>query len=223
MKQFLLLKFALVFFFFSGFQKVKAQSAVAFSGQQVFSTFKFVDSQGNTDTHFANQVTGAYSLGYQHVGKKGFLVEAGVGLNKFGASKDYANLHYTWSLQYATLKAGIGYIYAKWKLQPYVLVSPYYGDLLKATQSTNYGDVDLVKNQDLKRSDYGVVATGGIRYKLSDYIGIYTAYNYIKGLQNIEVSDNQKLYNKAFSISLGVSAFIVKTSPTWLQEKTQEK
>jgi hypothetical protein len=178
-----------------------------------------VNSKGETDNSYSNAISAAYSLGYQNAFKKGFLFAINAGLNKAGASKEYYGVNYNWTLQYATARVGIGYQINKWRIKPYVLASPYYSFLLKANQTTNDENIDMKQNKSIKAFDYGLMGTAGLKIRFSDYIGIYTAFNYIYGLENIEMSANQKLYNRAFSVTLGVSATITKSTAKWLQEK----
>ena len=106
----------------------------------------------------------------------------------------------------------------KWRLKPYIMLTPYYSFLTKAYQTVNTQNYDMVKNKTIKNSDYGVNGSFGIKVTLSDLFSIYAEGSYLYGLQNNEVNTKQKLYNRAYFITLGATIKISKLSPKWLQE-----
>lgn len=187
-----------------------AQSSITIDASQVVSTFKFTDSAGVQDKSYSPIYSGAYSLGYRYESEEGLLIRAGLGMRKAGATMDYDNINYTWNLQYADVKVGVGYIYNKVRLQPYLSASPYYAMLLKANQSLNNENFDIINSKSLQKNDYGVFITPGLQFKASDAISVYTEFNYMMGLRNLETSSGQKSYNRAYSFSLGV-AFTIET------------
>jgi hypothetical protein len=190
-----------------GFRTMTAQtgSSVVLEGSQVFASFRFVDAQGTVDNAFSNRVGAAFNIGYQYTWKMGLIGGAAVGIYNGGATKKYGDIGYSWNLQYERAKLDLGYIYDKFWIMPYVIASPYYGYMLKGSETTGTGTYDLKKSSDMSTSDYGVVGTGGVRVPLSDYIKAFAAYNYNFGLMNIENSGDQKLYNRGFSVSLGIA------------------
>jgi hypothetical protein len=187
-----------------------AQSNVTIDASQVVSTFKFTDSTGTQDKSYSPVYSGAYSLGYRYASEGGLLIRAGLGMRKAGATMVYDNINYTWNLQYADIKVGAGYIYNKASFQPYLSVSPYYAMLLKANQSLNNENFDIINSKSLQKNDYGVFITPGLQFKASDAISVYTEFNYMMGLRNLETDSGQKSYNRAYSFSLGVAFTITK-------------
>jgi len=201
------------FIFFIGLifpVSISAQSFLSIEAAQVFSTFKYIDSQGDVDNTYSYNVLGSYSLGYQNTKQNGFFIRANIGMRKAGANLVYNNSNYIWNMQYTDLKAGIGYQFNKWRIKPSVAVSPYYAFLLNANQTINDNNYDIKNNKSIKDSDFGVIIAPGLNVILSNYISIYAEYNYILGLQNIETADLEELYNRGFSLNFGVAFNITK-------------
>jgi hypothetical protein len=199
-------------------ERILAQSAVSLEMSQVFSTFKFVDSNGNTDKDYSPNIGNAFNLGYLHTLKSGLMFGGNIGLRKAGASKEVDGVNLIWNYQYAEAKLGIGYVLNIWRIKPYLLISPYYSDLLKATETIGGNSYDLKKDNAVSSSDFGLIASAGVRAKLSDFISMYSSYNQIYGMKNIEITPTQKTYNRGFSISLGIAFTITKSAPKWIQQ-----
>ncbi len=190
-----------------------AQSSITFDAGQLFSKYKFIDSQGNDRSKdYSYNLSGTYNLGYQFAAQSGLFFRAGLGMKKMGSSLVYDELNYNWSSQYLSLNVGAGYILNKYRFKPYVSVTPFYSYLLKATQSTGTENYNIKQNNSIKKNDFGLQFIPGVKMTLSDFISVYTEFNYILGLQNIEKNPAQKLYNRGFSINVGVAATIVKTN-----------
>lgn len=183
-----------------------AQSNVTIDASQVFSNFKFINSDGTIDKSYQSLTSGAYSVGYRYFNDKGLLLRGSIGMRKGGATMVYDATNYSWHLQYADVKLGVGYLHQFGRISPYVNVSGYYAMLLTANQVLNNVNYDIKKSKYLKNSDYGIFATPGVQFKASDNISVYGEFNYMMGLQNLETADNaQKSYNRAYSVSLGVA------------------
>jgi hypothetical protein len=189
-----------------------AQTSITLDASQMFSTFKFTDSQGNQDDNYSPNITGGYSIGFRHGGELGgLLIRGSLGMRKGGATMVYDDMNYTWDLQYADVRAGIGYMMFGDRLQPYFTASPYFARLLKGNQWINNENFDVLKSNSFKKSDYGVYLTPGIQITLSDSFFVYLEANYIMGLQNVETGDNdQEAYNRAYALTLGASFNIKK-------------
>lgn len=193
-------------------QQTKAQQAATFDGSSVFSTLKFVNSNGAVDRNYTANIGSAYNLGYMNAMPCGLLAGLNIGLREAGASREVYGTTTTWSFQYAEARLEIGYIFNKWKLKPFVLLSPYYASLLKASQAFNEQVFNIKSDKAVANYDYGLIATGGINVRLSDLIALYASYNQIYGIKNIETTAGQQLYNRGFSVSLGIALTITKTS-----------
>lgn len=192
------------------------QSSLTIDASQLISNFKFQDSQGNVDDGYLPAYNGAYSIGYRFVSEGGLLIRASAGMRNAGATMIYDDANYLWSLQYADARLGAGYLYNMGRFNPYLTVSGYYAHLLKANQTQGSTNYDMIKGGELKRSDYGIVASPGVQVTLSDYISVYTEFSYLMGLNNIETqmeessTSIQEGYNRAYSMTLGLAFTITK-------------
>lgn len=185
-----------------------SQSNVTFDAGQMFSTFKFVDAQGNQEKDLTSNITGCFSLGYQYVQNNGLFVRTNAGMRKAGASMVFDETNVKWNLQYADVSLGLGYVLNKWRLKPYISASPYFGYLLKAEQTIGPDNYDIKEKKLIKTSDFGVFISPGLKIAVSNLVSIYAEYKYILGLQNLETSD-QKSFNRGFSVNLGVAVTII--------------
>ncbi len=191
-----------------------AQSSLTIEGSQVLSTFKFTDSLGTQDKSYSGIYSGAYALGYRYASEKGFLLHPRLGMRTGGATMVYDASNYSWNLKYVDLKIGVGYILKKERFSPYILVSPYYAYLLKATQILNNANYDIKNSSSLKQTDYGVFITPGIQFKASDSFSAFAEFNYMMGLQNLETDKGQEGYNRAYALTLGVAFTIASKNST---------
>ncbi len=189
-----------------------AQSNITFDAGQVFSTFKFIDSQGIQEKNFTNNITGCFSLGYQYKANNGLFIRSNLGMRKGGASLIFNEIDFKWNVQYADAAIGVGYMINKWRLKPYFSASPYFAYMLKGEQTFGPSIYDIKKNKSMASSDYGLYFSPGLKIALSNYVSFYAEYKYILGLQNLEKSANQTSFNRGFSINLGVSITIIKYS-----------
>lgn len=208
-------KFKICLFLLSAFacrNEFFAQSSLTIDGSQIMSNFKFEDSQGTRDKVYNPIYTNAYSVGYRYSAESGLMFRAGLGMRKAGATLVYDNSNYAWNFQYADVKIGVGYVYNKpERIKPYLCVSGYFAYLLKANQTINNENFDILKSESINKMDFGVFITPGINIKINDYISAYTEFNYMMGLANLETStDGQVSHNSGMSISLGLSFNITK-------------
>lgn len=204
-----------LFFFFLPFGErwggfSYAQSSVSFDAGQAFTTYKFVSSQGTNENDFTKNISGCFSLGYQNTWDNGLFIRINAGMRKAGASLIYNEMNVNWNVQYADANVGLGYIIKKWRFKPYLSASPYFGYMLRAYQTIGQDTYDIMKNNSMQTTDYGVFFTPGFKVTVSNYFAFYAEYKYILGLQNLEKSSDQKSYNAGFSVSLGVSYTFIK-------------
>lgn len=186
------------------------QSAITFDVGEVFSTFKFIDDQGNK-TNFTNNITGCFSLGYQYINKNGLFILTNIGMRKAGASIVYDGLNVNWTIQYALANIGLGYMLNKRRFKPYFSASPYFGYMLKGNQIIGIDNLDIREQKSMKTTDFGLYFSPGFKIALSSYVACTAQYNYILGLQNLETSTGGKQsYNRGFSFNLGIAITIEK-------------
>lgn len=207
----------------SGFvfpKPVAAQAYINLEGAQVFSTFKFSSKISDKDKIFTDNqaythtTVSAFSLVYQYEDVNGFFILAGIGMRKAGSALVQNNVDYIWKMQYADLKAGIGYQFNKWRIKPYEAVAPYYASLLNANQAMGPTSYDIKASKSIKSYDLGLFLALGFKATISKQISIFTEYNYILGLKNIETATDQYLYNRGFSIKVGLSLNITSSAKT---------
>ena len=193
------------FLFISTLGMAQTQS-LTIDASQMFTNFKFVNSDGTQDKDYISNVSGAYSLGYQYSFDFGLMINPRIGMRKAGATMMYDNSNYIWDLQYADFKLGLGYKYELGRFSPYFKASPYVAYLMTANQVLNNENYDLLENEELKPLDFGVFFQPGVHASLSDYISAYAEFNYMMGLNNIETNANgQEGFNKAMAVTLGLS------------------
>ncbi len=185
-------------------------SSVTIDAGQVFSTFKFIDSEGDKAPDYKYNITSAYSLGYQHTKNNGLFYRANIGMRHGGASLIKNGIEYNWNFQYADAAIGAGYMLNRWRIKPYFFAAPYLGYLLKANQTIGMSRYDIKQNTTIKTADLGLFLCPGAKLAISNLITIYAEYKYILGLQNLEKSTTQKSYNRGFLFNLGLSFNITK-------------
>ncbi|MES2138161.1 MAG: hypothetical protein V4511_00530 [Bacteroidota bacterium] len=203
-----------------------AQHYVNIEGAQVYSTFKFSSKISEKDQIVTNNqaynhtVVSAFGLVYEYDHSSGLFGLAGLGIRKAGSALVFNNIDYIWKMQYVDVKAGIGYQFNKWRIKPYAAVAPYYASLLNANQSVGQKSYDIKAGKFVKKYDLGFFLALGFKATISKQISIFTEFNYILGLKNIETTADQYLYNRGFAIKLGLSLNI--TGPAKSVEEIPE-
>lgn len=201
MKQFLLLVC-----FIAVSTVVNAQSAFTIDASQLYTSFKFTDTEGNQlNNEYSGIYTGSYGIGYRYTMDFGLIIRPGVGMRSGGASLVYDDMNYSWKLQYADAKLGVGYVYKLKGINPYFIASGYYAYLLRGTQVLNNEDFNITQSGLLNRTDYGVVFNPGVEMIFSDYVSGYVELSYLMGLCNVETDEGQNATNYAYGATLGVS------------------
>jgi hypothetical protein len=188
-----------------------AQSSLTIDATQFYSSFKFQDSGGNSlNNEYSGVFTGAYGLGYQYTTDFGLIARGKIGMRNAGANLLYDDMNYSWKLQYADTRLGVGYLYTINKINPYFIASGYFGYLLRGIQVLNNEQFNITESGLLNKMDYGLVFSPGVEFNISDYISAYTEFNYLMGLANLEKDLGQKSTNFAMGITLGLSLKFVK-------------
>lgn len=187
---------------------VIAQSNLSFEASQGFSTFGFSTKINDPNTKYSYNVVGSFNVGYEHTDSSGLSFRAGAGIRKAGASLIIKDVDYVWNTHYADIKAGIGYGLNKWMFNPYGAVSGYYAYLLDGEQFINGFNYDIKGGNNIKSSDYGIILTLGVRGTMAHHVSIYGDCSYLAGMENIETTAGQLLYNRGLFFKLGVSVGI---------------
>ena len=186
-----------------------AQSSITIDASQNITNFSFTDSDGNRDEAYNPAFSGSYSLGYRYTTDFGLFGGIKLGMRNAGASLVHNDTDHEWRLQYADVRLDIGYLYNFDKLGVFLTASPYLGYLLRASQTINNKSYDIIESGELETIDYGVFIAPGVNYEINDYISVYSQFNYMLGLQNIETREDQVSNNTLMGLTLGL-AFTIK-------------
>lgn len=185
------------------------QSSITIDASQNSTNFAFTNSLGERVEDYKPNYSGSYSLGYRYNFDFGMFAGIKVGMRNAGASLIIDDANYSWNLQYLDTRLNLGYQYDFDRLGAYLSVSPYFGYMLRATQTLNHEDYDIINSEDLERVDYGLFISPGAIYRVNDYVSVYGQFNYMMGLQNIETVEDQTSQNRLMGLTLGL-AFNIK-------------
>lgn len=189
---------------------LKAQTSnITIEASQNITNFSFIDSDGVKDKNYSPNFSGGYALGYRYTMEMGLFFGGKLGMRKAGATYVVDESNYSWNLQYMDARLGIGYNFAFGKMGAHFYAQPYLGYLLKANQSLNNENFDIINSESMSRIDYGVFFSPGVNLTASDFISIYVDLNYMLGLANLETTETQTSKNNLFGATLGV-AFAIK-------------
>lgn len=184
-------------------------SSITIEASQNVTNFKFTDSDGNIDDSYSPLYSGGYALGYRYALDQGLFFSGKLGMRNAGATYVFDDTNYSWDLQYAEVRLGIGYNYSFGKFGVHLSAQPYFAYLLKANQRLNNEDFDIRDSGILNETDYGVFISPGGNFTVSDYIAVYVDVNYMLGLANLETDESQTSNNTLIGATLGVS-FTIK-------------
>lgn len=207
----LIIRLVLVSIAFIAFESVSLaqNSSITIDASQNMTNFKFTDSRGEVDDSYKPNFSGSYNLGYRYNTDFGLFAGIKLGMRNAGASLIYDDANYSWNLQYVDTKIDIGYMHSFDKFSAYLAVSPYFGYMLRATQTLNHQDYDIINSGDLEKVDYGLFISPGVNFQINDYVSVYSQFNYMIGLQNLETIEGQESKNTLMGLSLGL-AFDIK-------------
>jgi len=190
---------------------LNAQSAFNIDATQSYTSFKFTDAQGSElNKEYSGLLTGSYGISYRYTTDFGLIIRPGLWMRNAGASLVYDNMNYSWKLQYADARLGLGYVYKIKRINPYFIASGYYSKLLRGIQVLNNEDFNITESGLLNKADYGVLISPGIDLVFSEYISGYIELNYLMGICNLEKDEGQTAKNFAYGATLGVSFKITK-------------
>jgi len=189
-----------------------AQSKIGMTFSQNFSTFRFTDSGGN-ESVLAYTIKYGYGASFQKVFADHFFAEGFLAYNVKGANSTAEHELVDWSFHYLNAGANAGYRFNLGNFHPLAGAGLYYGYLIRADQFFGETYYNLIYEGDLKRSDFGVNLFAGAEYEYSANGSVFFRVNEALGLMQLEKGENatQKLYNRTFSIQLGLQFVISKT------------
>ena len=182
-----------------------AQSSLTIEASQLFTNFKFKDSQGEKLNKEYNGIySGAYRISYRYDFDMGLMLRLGVGMRNAGANLTYDGSQYSWRLKYLEESLGVGYKYKLNKISPYLLVSFYLSQLLQGSQILNNEHFNIIDAESLKTSDLGLIFSPGVEFDVNDDMAAYLSFDYLLGLSNLEKIEAQKSSNSALGLTLGL-------------------
>ncbi len=194
----------IVFFTFCYIALAAQENKVGVSFSQNYSKFRFIDSEGKKDDlNFI--IKYGYGLSFQKAFEKQLFLEGQVFYNNNGATSTIDQDQLVWSLHYINADINLGYKYILGKLNPLFGAGFYYGRLIKADQYIGSAHYDLMDLNYINKNDFGINMFGGVEYKYSDTGSVFFRINESIGLLQLEKSESsQKLFNRTFSIQLGL-------------------
>ncbi len=203
----------IVFFIFSYITLAAQDYKVGISFYQNYSTFRYIDSEGKKED-LNHTIKFGYSLSFQKAFGNHLFLEGLVLYNNNGATSTLDLDQLDWSFHYVNADVNIGYKFIMGKLYPQLGAGLYYGRLLKADQYIGSAHYDLMFLNEIKRNDFGVNMFGGLEYEYSDHSSVFLKINKSIGLLQLEKRESsQKMFNRTFSIQLGLLFPINKNLP----------
>jgi hypothetical protein len=170
---------------------------------QNYSTFRFIDSEGSQD-ELDYTIKFGYGLSYQHLFGEHFYLEVPVQYNNKGANSTLDQYKLDWSFHYVNAGLNLGYRFTIGRLYPQFGLGAYYGRLLKADQYVGPDHYDLLVTNVINKNDYGVCGFVGLEYEYSDNGSVFLRINEAMGLLQLEEDSDQEMFNRTFSIQLGL-------------------
>jgi len=192
--------------------EVSAQNKIGISFSQNFSTFKFTNSSGS-QTDLSYTIKYGYGASFQKVFADHILSEGFLAYNVKGANSTAEHELVDWSFHYFNAGVNAGYRFRLGNFYPLLGAGLYYGYLIRADQFFGETYYNLIAEGDIKRNDFGVNLFAGAEYEYSSGGSVFFRVNEALGLMQLEKSENtsQKMYNRTFSIQLGLQFVISKT------------
>lgn len=188
--------------------RISAQDNISLHFAQVYSSFRYQDSQGNKDENLSKNIKYSYGVNYSKNFKSNIFLKPELGYKNFGAMSNFNNTNIEWNLHYIDMNLACGYQINAFRLKPYGSVAGYISYLYKGDQIIGSESYDLVSTNTLSSVDYGVVVSAGCKYAFSDYASIFFEYRNTIGLCQLDNNTNggtKEVYNRASSIHFGLS------------------
>lgn len=185
-----------------------AQDKVNLNFAQVFSGFKFKDSDGLKDESLSKDIRYSYALNYEKLLGMGIYIKPEIGYKNFGAKSDYDNIDIVWNFHYLDLNLGGGYIFNPFRLKPYGGVALYYSYMYKGDQKVGAAVYDILAMKTISKHDIGFCLDLGLRYDFSETSGVFIEFRNSFGLKQMDNNlegGSRELYNRAHSVRFGLS------------------
>ncbi len=180
------------------------ENKVGISFFQNYSTFRFIDSEGEKDDlNFT--IKSGYGLSYRKTFNNPLFIEGIVSYNNNGASSSIDFTRLDWSFHYVNADLNLGWKFVLGRIKPQIGTGIYYGRLFKADQSIGTLNYDLMEMNTVKKNDSGVNIFGGLEYEYSDSGSVLFRIIESIGLTQLEKENSgQEMFNRTFSVQLGL-------------------
>ena len=199
--RYLIFLFALASF---GIHPLNAQNALTLDFGQNFTKLLFTDDQGTTETSIQPVFSTSLNLGYAYSLKEGVFFSTKLGFRPAGASYVYDEVNYRWDMNYTELRLGVGYAHDLGSITARFSTAGYAGYLFKAEQRLHHLTRDMLAAESIETWDYGMFFTTGVAYALNDQLSLGIDFNYMLGLNNIEVDEGQTTKNSLIGSNLNL-------------------
>jgi hypothetical protein len=187
-----------------------AQSFVSFKYSQIYSNFYFRDRNGQADESLKADMRTGYGIDFKKLVHRNIYIGSELWYKNFGPMSYLNNQKLDWNLHYLDLNLGAGYILNYRRIKPYIGASFYGAYLFKANQTIGVNYFDIIENKSIKRMDFGFNLNGGVQYAFSDVTSVFFEVMYTRGLKNLEVDTEEKLFNTAICFRFGLTFLIEK-------------
>ena len=175
---------------------------------QTYSWFRYTDSEGNVDENMESDIRYSYALNYNKILPSGIYIRPELGYKNLGANSLYNTQKLHWSLHYLDFNLGAGYIFDQFRFQPFAGASLYAAYLFKAEQNVGGDYYNMIKEDAIKRMDFGFNLHVGVLYSFTKQAMVFLQATQSTGLSQLDVNQegqNQKLNNRAFMFHMGLA------------------
>lgn len=181
------------------------QSSLSIEYGQNFTKFKFINDQNTQFADLTSNFSNSFTLGYSYSLDQGVFFSSKIGVRQAGASYVFENFNYQWDLHYSEFRLGVGYHYGLGPVHVHFSTQGYLGYLFKAEQRLHNNFRDMLAEETVRPIDVGLFFSPGVTYPLNDNIDLGLDINYMLGLTNIEMDENQQTTNNMIGASIGLN------------------
>lgn len=181
------------------------QNHLLLSSGQNMTNFLFKDDQGTKDTSYNANFSSSFNLGYAFSLEQGVYFSTKLGLRRAGASYVYDDFNYNWNIMYSEYRLGVGYMYGFGKLNVHLSTEGYVAYALTANQRLFDVNRDMIAAGTIERLDYGLFASPGVGYNITESVTAELDLNYMYGLGNLETNTTQTSQNTLYGLSVGLN------------------
>ena len=185
-------------------QSAWAQEVYFYTGKN-FTTYDYKNSSGESNPNLKNGTGNFYEIGYtKPLQNEKFAYSVGIALNEYNSVGGNTANSYSWDTQYLGLQGGLTYsIIEKGDFDILPKFGLNMGTIFSGRQSINGTYYDLTKEKEFS----GLVVTPSlgvqVKYNLSSYGFLSLGYNYCKGF-NLSNTTDQKLSFNTNQLQFGI-------------------